>query len=370
MSLYAFVRPILWAMDPERAHRLAIGLLSRASRHPQLVQMLRQRFAAGSDRLSVEAIGLRFPNCVGLAAGLDKDGEAAPALAALGFGFVEVGTVTPRPQAGNPPVRLWRLPAHQALINRMGFNNEGAPALVGRLEGARRLVPVPIGVNIGKNRDTPAERAAEDYVRCLECVHAVADFVVINVSSPNTPGLRGLQEAPVLDELLAALNGARERLARESGGSPRPLLVKVAPDLSAQQIDDVLDVCLRRRVDGLIATNTTISRPGLAGPEAERPGGLSGAPLFELSNRVLAYIYRRTRGRLPVIGVGGIMSAADAYAKIKAGASLVQVYTGFVYGGPGFVKRLVEGLDELVQRDGLTNVTQAIGVEADRWPAP
>ncbi|HEY8496356.1 MAG TPA: quinone-dependent dihydroorotate dehydrogenase [Limnochordales bacterium] len=370
MDLYTLARPILWTVDPERAHRLAVALLAHASRHPRLLSALRGRFAPAPHRLAVQAMGLRFPNCVGLAAGLDKDAEAAPALAALGFGFVEVGTVTPRPQLGNPPVRLWRLPAHRALINCMGFNNQGAPALAARLGEARALVPVPIGVNIGKNRDTPAEAATEDYVRCLEIVYPVADFVVINVSSPNTPGLRGLQEAPLLDELLAAVNAARARLAAGTAGTERPLLVKVAPDLTAQQLDEVLDVCLRRQVSGIIATNTTVTRPGVRGPGVERPGGLSGAPLFELSNRVVAAIYRRTRGQLPIIGVGGIMSAQDAYAKIKAGASLVQVYTGFVYGGPGFVRNVLEGLDRRLERDGFGRVEQAVGVEADRWPDP
>ncbi|HEY8418798.1 MAG TPA: quinone-dependent dihydroorotate dehydrogenase [Limnochordales bacterium] len=370
MGFYRFVSPLLRAMDPERAHRLALAFLRSASRQPWLLAPWRHRPLDPETGLAVEAFGLRFPNCLGLAAGLDKDGEAVPALAALGFGFVEVGTVTPRPQPGNPGVRLWRLPEHQALINRMGFNNGGAAALAKRLQRDRPRVRVPIGVNIGKNRDTPAAEAASDYVRCLEAVYPVADYVVVNVSSPNTPGLRGLQAAPVLDELLAALEDARARLAQRLGSRPCPLLVKVAPDLTVAELEDILAVCLRRDVAGIIATNTTVARPGVTGPNAKQPGGLSGKPLFPLSNRVVAAIYRRSGGRLPIIGVGGIMSAEDAYAKIKAGASLIQVYTGFVYGGPGFPARLLADLKRLVARDGFRHVREAVGVEADRWPDP
>lgn len=370
MDAYSFIRPLLLAMDPERAHRLAMKLLAAASRRPLLSGSLAAKVRVAAPRLETDAFGLRFPNCVGLAAGFDKDGEALPALAAIGFGFLEAGTVTPRPQPGNPPVRLWRVPDQRALINRMGFNNGGAAALTARLSADRPLLPVPVGVNIGKNRDTPAERAADDYVRCLEMVYPVADFVVVNVSSPNTPGLRALQDAAALDELLAAVAAARRRLAAAPGSEPRPLLVKISPDLGPAELDAVIEAAVRRGVDGIVATNTTVRRPGLAGPAAARPGGLSGAPLLHLSNRVVAAVHRRTGGRLPVIGVGGIMSAQDAYAKIKAGASLVQVYTGFVYGGPGFVGRLVRELDVLLARDGFQHVKEAVGVEAGRWPEP
>ncbi|HLT57714.1 MAG TPA: quinone-dependent dihydroorotate dehydrogenase [Limnochordales bacterium] len=370
MGFYDCIRPLLWTMDAERAHRLAMALLRRASGRPALLARWQRRWGFSDPALAVELAGMRFQNCLGLAAGLDKDGEAVPALAALGFGFVEVGTVTPRPQPGNPGVRLWRLPAHQALINRMGFNNGGAAALARRLAAARPQVAVPIGVNIGKNRDTPAEAAAGDYARCLETVYPVADYVVVNVSSPNTPGLRGLQAAPVLAQLLAALREAQVRLAARGDSPTRPLFVKVAPDLDAAELDAIVGVCLEQGVAGLIATNTTVTRPGLAGRAAQRPGGLSGAPLFDLSTRVVAALYRRCGGRLPIIGVGGIMSAADAYAKIKAGASLVQVYTGFVYGGPGFPARLLRQLRDLLARDGFRRVADAVGVEAHRWPDP
>ncbi|MBO8141405.1 MAG: quinone-dependent dihydroorotate dehydrogenase [Firmicutes bacterium] len=372
MSIYDAIFPVLQTLDAERAHRLGIALLRAASQSALALAALRRRYEPLPGSVAVETMGLRFPSCVGVAAGLDKDGEAIPALAALGFGFVEVGTVTPLPQPGNPRPRLWRLPAHRALINRMGFNSKGAEAVARSLARSRTLVPVPVGVNIGKNRNTPLERAAEDYAAAMRALGPWADFAVVNVSSPNTPGLRRLQDATALAGVLDAVIGAARPVRSGGGrdGGPLPVLVKVSPDLSASDLDALLDVCLKRRVAGLIATNTTVSRAGVHGPAARRPGGLSGGPLFQRSNQVGAAIYRRTRGRLPVIGVGGVMSADDAYTKIKAGATLVQVYTGFVYGGPGFAARLARGLADRLARDGFNRVANAVGVEAARWPEP
>lgn len=363
--MYKLLRPLLWQTDAERAHDMTMALLRAAGRFPGLLAALRRRYVLHPPELAAEAFGVRFPACVGLAAGLDKNGRAVPALAALGFGFIEVGTVTPRPQPGHPKPRLWRLPDRRALINRMGFNNDGAAALAESLRQARRRTDVPIGVNIGKNRDTPAEEALSDYLHCLRTLYPLADYFVVNVSSPNTPGLRDLQRERSLDRLLSGITAERDRLAA-AHGETKPVLVKVAPDMSPGELDAVVDVCLRRGAGGIVATNTTVARPGLRGPEAALPGGLSGAPLFDASTRTVAAIYRRVGGRLPVIGVGGVMSAADAYAKIKAGARLVQVLTGFVYGGPGFVRTLQEGLQQLLARDGLPSIGDAVGVEAEQ----
>lgn len=362
--MYKLLRPLLWTMDAERAHDFAMAALQRVGRRPTALSSLRRRYAVATPELAVNVFDIAFPSCIGLAAGLDKNGQAVPALAALGFGFIEVGTVTPRPQPGNPRPRLWRLPRHRGLVNQMGFNNAGATALANNLAASAPLTAVPVGVNIGKNRDTPMDSALDDYVQCLQSLYPLASYVVVNVSSPNTPGLRDLQQAQVLDELLTAVTAERDRLAAIHGGPSRPLLVKVAPDMTEADLDAIVDVCLHRGVAGIVATNTTVTRPGLTGAEAALPGGLSGAPLLEPSNRIIAAIYRRVQGRLPIIGVGGVMSAADAYAKIKAGASLVQVLTGFVYEGPRFVRDLKIGLLELLARDGLSRIDDAVGLDA------
>lgn len=363
--MYKWLRPLLWTLDAERAHDLAISMMRRLSRRPKVLAKLRRIYAAPAPELAVRAFGIDFPSCIGLAAGLDKNGQAVPTLAAFGFGFIEVGTVTPRPQPGNPRPRLWRLPRHRALINQMGFNNAGAAALAENLTASAPLTTVPIGVNIGKNRDTPTDAAVHDYLQSLQTLYPVSAYIVVNVSSPNTPGLRDLQQTRLLDDLLAALIVQRDHLATIHGGPPRPILVKVAPDMATTDMDEIMDVCLSRGVAGIVATNTTVSRSGLTGAAADRPGGLSGAPLLEKSNQMIAAIYRRVGHRLPIIGVGGVMSAADAYAKFKAGATLVQVLTGFVYEGPSFVRRLTIGLQRLLARDGLPHIQAAVGVEAD-----
>jgi len=280
-------------------------------------------------------MGLDFPNPVGIAAGLDKNGEYVDALAALGFGFIEIGTVTPRPQTGNAKPRLFRLEGHEALINRLGFNNQGVERMLRNVE--RASYRGILGINIGKNADTPLERAADDYLACLDAVYARASYVVVNVSSPNTKNLRDLQSEERLGELLAALMERRASLAARHGAT-KPLVVKVAPDLDEAQVEAIARLALAHRVDGLIATNTTISREAIAGdPRAFEAGGLSGRPLFAQATRILASLARALEGRVPLIGVGGILEGAHAAAKAEAGASLVQVYTGFIYRGPALI---------------------------------
>jgi len=326
--LYTLARTALFQLDPELAHDLALKSLSALGPG---AAWLGAGSGVGETR---RVMGLDFPNGVGIAAGLDKNGEYVDALAALGFGFIEVGTVTPRPQPGNPRPRLFRLEEHEALINRLGFNNLGVERLLRNVERARfRGI---LGINIGKNFDTPIERAADDYLACLEAVYPRASYVTVNVSSPNTKDLRDLQSSARLDELLSALMARRAALAARHG--PKPLLVKVAPDLDDAQVEAIASLAVKHAVDGLIATNTTIAREGVAGHRAgAETGGLSGRPLFARSTEVLRRFARALGGRVPLVGVGGILSGADAKAKLDAGASLVQVYTGFIYRGPALI---------------------------------
>jgi len=327
--LYSLTRAALFRLDPELAHDLALKSLSAMGAGASL---LGPGPSIGEAR---RVMGLDFPNPVGVAAGLDKNGEYVDALAALGFGFVEVGTVTPRPQPGNPRPRMFRLEADEALINRLGFNNQGLERVLRNLERAR--YPGILGINIGKNFDTPIERAAEDYLACLEGVYARASYVTVNISSPNTANLRDLQSGEKLDELLAALMERRSALASRHG-SVKPLVVKVAPDLDPAQLDTIAELAVKHAVDGLIATNTTVAREAVAGHRhADESGGLSGRPLFARATGVLRELARRLQGRIPLIGVGGILTGRDAREKIDAGASLVQVYTGFIYRGPALV---------------------------------
>lgn len=330
-ALYALARPLLFALDAERAHELTLQALETLAATGMLGLMAGPRVED-----PVELMGLRFPNRVGLAAGMDKAGAHIDAFARLGFGFVEVGTVTPRGQPGNPRPRMFRLPAHRALVNRMGFNNAGVDAFVANVRRARRS-GVLVGLNIGKNADTPLERAVDDYLWCLEKVYPDADYVTINISSPNTSKLRELQGAAALDPMLEALCATRERLAT-SHRRRVPLVVKIAPDLDEAQIEDIAATILRHGIDGLIATNTTTSRDGVGGARhASEAGGLSGAPLLARSNRTLVALRRHLPADYPVIGVGGICSADDALTKVAAGASLVQLCTGLVYRGPALV---------------------------------
>ncbi len=334
---YRAVRPLLFALDPETAHDLSLASFDALHR------LGLARFAACSaPPLPVRAMGLEFPNPVGLAAGLDKDGKHIDALASLGFGFLEVGCVTPRPQPGNPRPRLFRLPRAEAIINRMGFNNAGADRVVENIRRSRyRGI---LGINIGKNFDTPIERAAEDYVACLRKVYPVAGFVTANISSPNTKNLRSLQGGGGLDALLEALMRERDALAKTHGRSV-PLAVKIAPDLDDAAIEAIAERLLAHRVDAVIATNTTVSRRGVEHlPHGREQGGLSGAPLRGRSTAVIAALQRALKGRLPIVGVGGIASAADAREKLDAGATLVQLYTALLYRGPEVVGRIVRGL--------------------------
>ena len=327
--LYSLARSALFRLDPELAHDLALKSLSALGPGAALL-------GAGADRREAKRVmGLDFPNPVGIAAGLDKNGEYIDALAALGFGFLEIGTVTPRPQPGNPRPRMFRVTEHEAIINRLGFNNHGVERLLRNVEKASfRGV---LGINIGKNFDTPIERAADDYLACLDAVYAAASYVTVNISSPNTQNLRELQSSKNLDELLAALVSRRASLA-QAHGRTKPLLVKVAPDLDEVQVEAIAELAVKHAIDGLIATNTTVSREEIAGhPRAEEMGGLSGRPLFARSTRVLTQLAKALGGRVPLIGVGGILSGADARAKIAAGASLVQFYTGFIYRGPELI---------------------------------
>lgn len=329
--LYDLARPLLFRLDPESAHELSLKALSLAGR------ILPAAMAAPAT--PVEVMGITFPNRVGLAAGLDKNGEAIDGLARFGFGFVEIGTITPRPQPGNPKPRLFRLPQAQGIINRMGFNNHGVDALLANVRAAKfRGV---LGINIGKNFDTPIERAVDDYLACLEKVYPLATYVAVNISSPNTKNLRALQGASELDALLGPLKTAQARLA-EAHGRYVPLALKIAPDLDDDQITNIADALRRHRIDAVIATNTTIARDAvIALPHGDEQGGLSGAPVREASTRVITALSTRLGGELPIIGVGGILRGADAADKIAAGASLVQVYSGLIYRGPALVRECV-----------------------------
>lgn len=356
-----FARPILRALDPEDAHRLALKGL-------RFVPLLPQ---AGPDdpRLAIGAFGLNFPNPVGVAPGFDKNAEVPGPLLRLGFGFVEVGTVTPRPQAGNPRPRVFRLDADEAVINRLGFNNEGEATVLARLRGLK--TGGIIGVNVGANRDS-ADRVA-DYVRLIEAFAPVASYITVNVSSPNTPGLRDLQQARSLDDLLARVIDARQRVHERHGRVP--ILLKIAPDVTLADLDDIVAVARKRRMDGMIIGNTTLSRPPSLQErqKAIEQGGLSGRPLFALSTRLLAETYVRVEGAFPLIGVGGIDSGKAAVAKIKAGASLVQLYTGLVFRGLGLLAEIKRELPKAIESGRHRTLADLVGNDAadmtvDPWP--
>jgi dihydroorotate dehydrogenase len=336
--MYALVKKVLFLFPAETAHRLAMTSVEALLAFPGGEKVLRRLFALNDPKLEKTVFGIRFPNPVGLAAGFDKNGRHLRALAALGFGFVEVGTVTPLPQEGNPRPRLFRLPLDRALINRMGFNNDGLDALIARL--ADRPPGIVIGGNIGKNKSTPNELAQRDYEICFDRLFPYVDYFAVNVSSPNTPGLRELQEKEPLARLLGALQARNLRQPL-----PKPILLKIAPDLTKEQLDDILDIVRQTGIAGMIATNTTVGRTGLRTP-ADRiaalgAGGLSGDPVRERSTEVVRYLHRQSGGQIPIVAVGGISSPESAQEKMAAGASLVQVYTGFVYEGPGLVRRIL-----------------------------
>lgn len=335
--MYGLARPLLFALDAERAHGLglkAVELAYRVGMNPLL--------ATRPPALPVKVFGIEFPNPVGLAAGLDKNAAHIDALASLGFGFIEVGTITPRPQSGNPKPRMFRLPEHEAVINRLGFNNSGVDALVRNVECSR--FQGVLGINIGKNKDTPNERAVDDYLACLERVYPLATYVTVNISSPNTQGLRDLQEEATLARFIGTLCEAREKLSAQHG-KYKPMLLKIAPDLDAAEMDGVADVLRTSAIDGLICTNTTVDRSVIAGhPLAAQSGGLSGRPLMARATAVLRGMHERLGTRMPIVGVGGILSGADAAAKFDAGAQLVQFYSGMIYRGPALIGECVAAL--------------------------
>jgi dihydroorotate dehydrogenase len=360
--LYRLLRPLLFRLDPERAHAFVTTTLRAAAGAPLVAGILRALYAYQDPILAIACAGLRFSNPVGLAAGFDKRGELLAALALLGFGHIEIGTVTPRPQPGNPRPRLFRLPEDRALINRLGFNSPGMVAVAQRLRAYRSSTAdrerVVVGVNIGKNRTTSLERAADDYLATFVALAPFADYVAINISSPNTPGLRQLHERAALEALLGELTALNRRLPQ-----PRPLFLKVSPDEGPAQIEAVVHAGCAAGIAGFIATNTTLAREGLRSQLGHEAGGLSGGPLASRAQAVVAQIYRLTAGRVPIIGVGGMLNAQDAYARIRAGAWLVQLYTGLVYEGPGLVGVINRGLVQLLRRDGYRSLADAIGAD-------
>jgi len=335
------LKPLLFLFNPERAHYMAMGLLRFACFFPGAKSIIKSIYSLRNKKLERELFGLKFPNPVGLAAGFDKNARWVDELECLGFGFIEIGTVTPIAQPGNDKPRLFRLPQDEALINRMGFNNDGAIAAAERLKN--RKSKIIVGGNIGKNKITPNERALDDYIKCYDALFDVVDYFVVNVSSPNTPGLRALQEKEPLMNILQQLQNKNSAQAH-----PKPILLKIAPDLSEEQLDDIIDIVNQTKIAGVIATNTTISRDDLVTSKEEiesiGAGGLSGKPVKNMSTEVIRYLKQKSNNAFPVIGAGGIHSAEDAVEKLKAGADLVQVYTGFIYEGPSVAKRINQAL--------------------------
>ncbi len=356
--MYKLLRALLFRLDAETSHRLTFSALDLFYRLPGASGITHSLYARHAQALPVSVMGLTFPNPVGLAAGLDKNAEHVRALADFGFGFLELGTVTPRPQPGNPRPRMFRLVAHAALINRMGFNNVGAGKFLVNL--AAQGKPCPIGVNIGKNRDTTVERAADDYLAVLNAVYRLADYIAVNISSPNTPGLRDLQAEQNLAELLRALKAEQATLAKKHGRYV-PIALKIAPDLDDAQVAVIARLVQEHRFDAVIATNTTIARPGLEQePLSQQAGGLSGRPLKPLATAIIRKLYAQLQGKVPIIGVGGIETADDAWEKLVAGADLIQIYTTLIYRGPDVVSAIVRGLTERVQQSGCQSLPEAV----------
>lgn len=355
IGLYGLARPLLFSMDAEKAHGLTLRML-RAARFAPFMR------ATEDPRLHVRAFGIAFPNPLGMAAGFDKHAEVPDTLLQLGFGFTEIGTVTPLPQSGNPRPRLFRLAEDEAVINRFGFNSEGHKAVHDRL-AARAGKGGIVGVNIGANKDA-ADRV-DDYVAGVEAFADVASYFTINISSPNTPGLRDLQQASVLDDLLARVLEARDRLARPQ---PRPVLLKIAPDLTPGDLDDIIRVCRDRRIDGMIIGNTTLTRPAhLRSPHAREAGGLSGKPLFDLSTKMLAMAWLRVEGQFPIIGAGGVSDANSAIAKLEAGAGLLQLYSAMVYRGPALIGEILKGLRDYMDANAIADVSKLAGRTVQDW---
>ena len=355
------IRPLLFLGDPEKTHEQALTLLSRIK---PLGGVLERLFFVQDPRLRVKMGALSFPNPVGLAGGFDKNAVAVKTIAGFGFGFMEIGAVTALAQPGNPKPRLYRLPEDQALINRLGFNNEGAAAIAGRLRSLRsNAMPlkIPLGINIGRSKIVENKDAVADFISAFDQLYPYGDFFTLNVSSPNTPHLRELQERDRLQELLRAIQEKNVQLSARSRHTPKPILVKIAPDMEFSQADDIVGVAMSEKISGLIATNATAFLRETLVSRSQEPGGLSGKPLRALATSFVRHLYRAVGGKLPIIGVGGIFTAADAYEKIKAGASAVQIYTGFVYEGPAVVKQINQSLIRLMERDGFKSITEAVG---------
>lgn len=363
LLLYRMVKPLLFRMDPESAHHLIVDGMGAATRIPGAGTLLSAIWGVGeTPDLAVDLFGLHFAHPVGLAAGLDKNAKAVAGFSRIGLSFLEVGTVTPLAQPGNERPRLFRLPPDEALINRMGFNNEGAAAMAGRLERFKHR-RIPLAVNIGKNKITPNERAADDYRECLRRLYPYGDFFVVNISSPNTPDLRALQHGGELPVLLAAVKEEMGLQAERHGGPVKPILVKIAPDNTDEQLAYMAEVIAGSGMSGIIATNTTVEREGLTHRHAGEAGGLSGRPLAQKSTEVIRTLYALTGGKLPIIGSGGVFDADDAYAKIRAGASLVEIYTALIYRGPGLLRRMHRGLRARLKQDGFTRISEAVGAD-------
>ncbi|MEK9566741.1 MAG: quinone-dependent dihydroorotate dehydrogenase [Flavobacteriaceae bacterium] len=330
------LHPLLFLFDPEKVHYFTFFWIKWLSKIPGIPSLIRSCYQIKAPHLEREVFGLKFPNPVGLAAGFDKNAELFKELSNFGFGFIEIGTITPKAQPGNPKKRLFRLKEDEAIINRMGFNNKGVEEAVKRLKNNSQVL---IGGNIGKNKVTPNEKAVEDYTACFHALFDYVDYFVVNVSSPNTPNLRALQDKAPLTDLLANLNALNKKK-----NTPKPIVLKIAPDLTDEQLDDIIDIVISTKIEGVIATNTTLSRAGLQSANREELGGLSGKPLQQRSTEVIRYLVKKSNNAFPIIGVGGIHSPEDALEKLNAGASLVQLYTGFVYEGPGLVKRILKSL--------------------------
>ena len=336
MLYQKIIKPILFLFDPEKVHYFVFGVLKKTHLIPGVAKLLRASYQINHTALERKVFGLTFPNPVGMAAGFDKDAKLFKELSNFGFGFIEIGTLTPKPQGGNPKKRLFRLPEDKGLINRMCVNNEGVEAAIERLKKNKDVL---IGGNIGKNKVTPNEKAVDDYIYCFKALFDYVDYFVVNVSSPNTPNLRALQDKEPLTHLLTTLNALNQNKSR-----PKPILLKIAPDLTDAQLDDIIDIMISTKIDGVIATNTTLSREGLASKSKSETGGLSGKPLNKRSTEVIRYLKTKSKNAFPIIGVGGIHTPQDALDKLEAGASLIQLYTGFVYEGPSVVKNILKKL--------------------------
>lgn len=343
--MYEIIKPLLFRLDAERSHDLIIALLALLSRSRSVLKIISRRGAKRNPSIPCDIAGVRLPNPLGLAAGLDKNGRAFPALAALGFGWVELGTVTPRPQQGNPKRRLFRVTEDAALINRMGFNSMGLDPFIDNIKKLRQHTNCKIGINIGKNAQTPLQRAIDDYIVSLDAVYGLGDYIAVNVSSPNTESLRELQNSQHLNQLLDELLNRRNELSSIHGNAV-PLALKISPDLDAEEIEAIAAAALSYELDAIIATNTTVSRPGDAGGIYREKGGLSGRPLKAVSTRVIRHLHQALREKIPIIGVGGIEGASDVRDKVKAGADVAQLYTSFIYQGPAVIHDILVGLEQ------------------------